>query len=115
MSGSIGRQSDVNASGSVDSAGHLVIDDATWRITIALGGLGVGKHDSVMVSMLDKGTNEVFTNVGASCSAQLDAHNSTGGSVISGFLTCTALQSTAGEQVSIVGGTFLTYLADNPI
>ena len=109
MTGSIGRQSDTNAQGNVDNGGNVVLDDLGWHIGITLGSLSVGDHKGVAVSLLDKGSNDLFSGA---CDVTVSPHDSTNGSEIDGVFDCTSLQSAAGEQVAITGGQFVTYISD---
>jgi hypothetical protein len=112
-SGSIGRVTDEAATGDVDDAGFLVIDDAAWNIQMGLGGLGVGAHTGTSVSLLDKQTGDLYTtSVAGTCNVTLDPHDSTNGSSVSGVFFCKGLEASSGAKVDIDSGEFLTYISD---
>lgn len=113
LTGATGRVQDSAATGEVDNAGHLTLDDEAWHFSMSLGGLTVGNHDAAQVSILDKSTNALLsTAVSGSCTVTLDPHEPTNGSKVSGVLTCTALRSSPDANKVDVTGQFLTYIND---
>lgn len=107
--------SGIDASGEVDNAGFVALDDGVWQLDVSLGGLSVGTHTNVDVTLLREADGVVFaTTLGGTCTVVLDPHDSTNGSAISGVFYCTGLVSSTGlNNVNVSGGQFLTYISDS--
>lgn len=111
-------RSGANVRGEVDDAGYLALDDDAYGLKIELGGLGpgsrtLGKGGAGSLVIMSKASGDVFETTGeGTCTVWVDPHESTNGSAISGWFTCTTLGSTSGKVVDVKGGRFTTYLDD---
>ncbi|HSQ65128.1 MAG TPA: hypothetical protein VLM85_18025 [Polyangiaceae bacterium] len=107
-------------SGSVDNAGTLALHDDAWALDMSLPGLGFrgwvplggGGTDLTIIS---KTSGEIYTTAaGGTCQVQLDPHQSTNGSVVSGTFMCSGLSSSDGtKQVDVPSGAFQTQIEDS--
>ncbi len=112
-----------NASGSVDNAGFLTLNDSTWGLTMDLQGLAPGNHTITAgagdLQIARPTTGDTFmASLGGSCNVWLDSHGATNGSPVTGHFTCAGLVSTKGNTVDVTSGTFEAPIddpANNPL
>lgn len=109
-SDTMARYSNGSASGSVDNAGNVALDDEAVHFGAALGGLGAGPHPVITVSLLDKRSSELLA--GNTCNATLDPHDGSNGSTVSAVWTCTALHASGGGPAVNLVGRFITHISD---
>lgn len=99
-----------SATGSVDNAGNLTIDDTAWNLSMALPGLAPAEGVATPTTL--ERVQPALTLTG-SCKVWLASHASTNGSRIDATFTCDALASPDGTtHVSVAGGALHTHIDD---
>lgn len=114
LSGDATGSVNIEATGEIDDAGDLALDNDAWQLDMSLGGLSTGNHNDAEVTILRKTDGAIFTTtVGGTCTVILDPHDSSNGSPVNGVFYCTGLMSSTGMTVGVTGGEFLTEINDS--
>ncbi len=105
------------ATGEIDNAGNLALDDAQWSlnlklpgsITTATVGSGIGGFALVV-----KATGDTFTTAsGGTCDVNVSPHQSSNGSTVKMTFYCTGLVSVDGSKtIDIANGALHTLIDD---
>jgi hypothetical protein len=96
----------------------MSLDDDAWGLRFALGGLAPGSRTLAKgqgdVLIVSKVRGDQFTtDLGGSCTVWVDPHDSTNGSKVTGWFSCTGLSSSSGKQVTVSAGQFGTFVGDS--
>jgi len=106
------------ATGEIDNAGHLALDDGAWGLAIGLPSISPGTYPlgtgGGRLAITSKATGDVFTTTpSGSCSVTVNPHASSNGSTVSGAFECTGLTSFDGaRRVDVTAGSFQTLIDD---
>jgi hypothetical protein len=107
-----------DATGEINDAAELAIDDDSWRLSMNLLSLDASSQTitgaSGSVTILRKSTGYVLsTDSGGSCAVSLEPHQSSNGSTVTGSFYCNGLGSPSGSvHVDVLGGTFQAEIDD---
>ena len=100
-----------SASGSVDDAGNLTIDDAVWTLSMTLPGLAPGQNLQAPTTL--QRAQPPLSLIGT-CIVDLAGHEATNGSPVNATFSCASLTSADGAtRVALVGGSLLTHIDDS--
>lgn len=113
LTGDISEQvgSSAEATGSVDNAGHLTIDDGSWTLSMTLPGLTPA---TALATPTTLQRLQPAVMLSGTCQVVLSDHQSTNGSPIDATFSCDGLASSDGTaHVSVAGGSLHTHIDDS--
>jgi hypothetical protein len=110
--------SPAGATGAIDNAGHLALDDALWGLGMSLPGTGPATYElgpgPGSLAITSKASGDVFsTTPTGSCTVTIDPHAPTNGSSVSATFSCKGLTSYDGSKhVDVSSGALRTLIDD---